>query len=95
MATNAELQMLRESAIPRGISNLLPVFAARALNAEQWDVEGKRYIDFAAGIAVLNTGHLHPTVKRAVSEQLEHFSHTCFQVTQYESYVRLADRLNK
>jgi 4-aminobutyrate aminotransferase/(S)-3-amino-2-methylpropionate transaminase len=74
---------------------MLPVFADRAQNAEQWDVDGKRYIDFAAGIAVLNTGHLHPDVKAAVSAQLEKFSHTCFQVTQYESYVRLADRLNR
>jgi len=74
---------------------MLPVFADRAHNAEQWDVDGKRYIDFAAGIAVLNTGHLHPDVKAAVSAQLEKFSHTCFQVTQYESYVRLADRLNR
>jgi 4-aminobutyrate aminotransferase/(S)-3-amino-2-methylpropionate transaminase len=95
MTTNAELNKLRESAVPRGVSNLLPVFADRAGNAEQWDVEGKRYIDFASGIAVLNTGHLHPTVKAAVTAQLERFSHTCFQVTQYESYVRLADRLNR
>jgi len=95
MTTNAELQKLRESAVPRGVSNLLPVFTARADNAELWDVEGKRYIDFAAGIAVLNTGHLHPQVKAAVAEQLGRFSHTCFQVTQYEGYVRLADRLNR
>ncbi len=95
MTTNAELQKLREAAVPRGVSNLLPVFTERALNAELWDVEGKRYIDFAGGIAVLNTGHLNPTVKAAVAAQLEKFSHTCFQVTQYESYVRLADRLNK
>ena len=95
MSTNADLQKLRESAVPRGVSNLLPVFTARAQNSELWDVEGKRYIDFAAGIAVLNTGHLHPTVKAAVAAQLENFSHTCFQVTQYEGYVRLADRLNK
>jgi len=95
MTTNAELQKIRETAVPRGVSNLLPVFAARAQNAEQWDVDGKRYIDFAAGIAVVNTGHLHPTVKAAVAAQLEQFSHTCFQVTQYESYVRLADKLNR
>mgnify|MGYP003349337463 CR=1 FL=1 len=56
MTTNAELQKLRETAIPRGVSNLLPVFTAKASNAELWDVEGKRYIDFAGGIAVLNTG---------------------------------------
>ncbi len=95
MTTNAELQKLREAAVPRGVANLLPVFADRASNAEIWDVEGRRFIDFAAGIAVLNTGHLHPTVKAAVAAQLERFSHTCFQVTQYESYVRLADRLNR
>ena len=95
MTTNAELQKLREAAVPRGVSNLLPVFAERAGNAELWDVEGKRYVDFAAGIAVLNTGHLHPAVKAAVAAQLEKFSHTCFQVTQYESYVRLAERLNR
>ena len=95
MTTNAELQKLRETAVPRGVASLLPVFVDRAGNAEQWDVEGKRYVDFAAGIAVVNTGHLHPAVKAAVAAQLERFSHTCFQVTQYESYVRLADRLNK
>ncbi|MBS0394948.1 MAG: 4-aminobutyrate--2-oxoglutarate transaminase [Proteobacteria bacterium] len=95
MTTNAELQKLREAALPRGVASLLPVFTDRASNAEIWDVEGKRYIDFAAGIAVLNTGHLHPAVKAAVAAQLERFSHTCFQVTQYESYVRLADRLNR
>jgi 4-aminobutyrate aminotransferase/(S)-3-amino-2-methylpropionate transaminase len=94
MTTNAELQKLRETAVPRGVSNLLPVFTAKAKNAEIWDVEGKRYIDFAAGIAVLNTGHLHPKVQAAVMAQVELYSHTCFQVTQYESYVRLADRLN-
>jgi len=94
-ASNAELQSLRETAIPRGLATMLPVFTARARNAEMWDVEGKRYIDFASGIAVLNTGHLHPKVSAAVSAQLENFSHTCFQVTPYENYVRLADRLNK
>jgi 4-aminobutyrate aminotransferase/(S)-3-amino-2-methylpropionate transaminase len=95
MTTNAELQKLRETAVPRGVSSMLPVYTAKAKNAEIWDVEGKRYIDFAGGIAVLNTGHLHPKVQAAVKAQLELYSHTCFQVTQYESYVRLADRLNK
>jgi len=94
MTTNATLHALREQAVPRGVSNLLPVFTARAKNAELWDVEGKRYIDFAAGIAVLNTGHLHPKVQAAVAAQLNQFSHTCFQVTEYEHYVRLCDQLN-
>jgi 4-aminobutyrate aminotransferase / (S)-3-amino-2-methylpropionate transaminase / 5-aminovalerate transaminase len=95
MTTNAELQKLREAALPRGVSSLLPVYTDRASNAEIWDVEGRRFVDFAAGIAVLNTGHLHPAVKAAVAAQLDRFSHSCFQVTQYESYVRLADRLNR
>ena len=71
MTTNAELQKLRETAVPRGVSNLLPIFTAKASNAELWDVEGKRYIDFAGGIAVLNTGHLHPKVQAAVKAQMD------------------------
>lgn len=67
---------------------------AHARNAEIWDVEGRRYIDFASGIAVLNTGHVHPEVAAAVSAQLDRFIHGCFQVTPYESYVALAERLN-
>jgi 4-aminobutyrate aminotransferase/(S)-3-amino-2-methylpropionate transaminase len=92
--SNAALQSRREAAVPRGVSTQLPVFAAKAENAEITDVEGRRYIDFGAGIAVLNTGHLHPKVKAAVAAQLENFSHSCFQVTPYESYIRLAERLN-
>ncbi len=93
--TNAELWKLRETAVPRGVSNMHKTFTARAKNAELWDVEGRRYIDFAAGIAVLNTGHLHPAVREAVAKQLDLFTHTCFQVTPYEVYVRLCDRLNR
>ena len=94
MSTNAELQALRESAVPRGVATMLRTFTERASNAELWDVEGKRYIDFASGIAVLNTGHLHPKVTGAVRTQLEQFSHSCFQVAPYETYLRLAERLN-
>jgi 4-aminobutyrate aminotransferase/(S)-3-amino-2-methylpropionate transaminase len=94
MPTNAELHRRRQAAVPRGVSNALSVYAARALNAELWDVEGRRYIDFAAGIAVLNVGHSHPKVRAAVAAQLEQFSHTAFQVTPYESYIALAERLN-
>ena len=91
---NAALQARREAAVPRGLGIQLPVFAAKAENAEITDIEGKRYIDFAAGIAVLNTGHLHPKVKAAVAAQLDNFSHTCIQVMPYEGYIRLAERLN-
>jgi 4-aminobutyrate aminotransferase/(S)-3-amino-2-methylpropionate transaminase len=94
MTNNRELQARREAAVARGVSTMLPVFAARARGAELWDVEGKRYIDFAGGIGVLNTGHNHPRVIKAVAQQLEGFSHSCFQVAPYESYVALAERLN-
>ena len=91
---NSQLMKRREAAVPRGVGNAHPVFTAHAENAELWDVEGKRYIDFAGGIAVLNTGHRHPKVMAAVAEQLSHFTHTCFQVTPYETYIALAERLN-
>ncbi|HWM28124.1 MAG TPA: 4-aminobutyrate--2-oxoglutarate transaminase [Woeseiaceae bacterium] len=94
MATNTELSARREAAIPRGVSNLHKIFASRSRNAELWDVEGNRYIDLAAGIAVLNVGHNHPKVLAAVRAQLEQFTHTCFQVTPYAPYVALAERLN-
>ncbi|MBL8201633.1 MAG: 4-aminobutyrate--2-oxoglutarate transaminase [Chromatiales bacterium] len=94
MSTNQQLQQRREQAMARGMPSQLAVYVDRAANAELWDVEGRRYIDFGTGIAVLNTGHLHPGVKAAVSRQLDRFSHTCFMVTPYESAVALAEKLN-
>lgn len=94
MPTNADLSRRRAAAIPRGVGNSLQVYADRANNAEIWDVEGRRYIDFASGIAVLNTGHLHAKVQAAVTAQMARLSHACFQVTPYENYVALAERLN-
>jgi 4-aminobutyrate aminotransferase/(S)-3-amino-2-methylpropionate transaminase len=93
MPTNAGLTLRRDAAVARGVAHATGVYAARAENAELWDVEGRRYIDFAGGIAVLNTGHRHPRVMRAVAAQLECFTHTAFQVAPYESYVALAERL--
>jgi len=94
MSSNKELQDRRVAAVPRGVASSLAVYADHAANAELWDVEGRRYIDFASGIAVLNTGHVHPKVKAAVAAQLEKLTHACFQVTPYESYVALAEALN-
>jgi len=94
MSTNSELYARRTAAIARGIGHVTPLFADRAENAEVWDVEGKRYVDFAGGIGVLNTGHRHPDVMEAVRQQMERFTHTCFQVMLYEPYVELAERLN-
>jgi 4-aminobutyrate aminotransferase/(S)-3-amino-2-methylpropionate transaminase len=95
VATNTDLQAIREAATPRGVGIQTKVYADKAENAEIWDVEGKRYIDLAAGIAVCNTGHNHPDVIAAVRNQLDRFSHTCFQVAPYDVYVTLAERLNK
>ena len=95
MPSNADLHKRRIAAIPRGVGNSLAVYAERAQNAELWDVEGRRYVDFASGIAVVNTGHVHPHVKAAMAAQLEKITHGCFQVTPYESYIALAEALNK
>lgn len=92
--SNAALLARREAAVPRGVASAAPVFAARAENAELWDVEGKRYIDFAGGIAVLNTGHRHPKVVAAAKAQEDLYTHTSFQVVPYEPYVALAEKLN-
>lgn len=94
MASNLELQRRKELAMARGQGNLSPVYVERADNAELWDVEGRRYIDFGSGIAVVNTGHGHPKVKAAVQAQVERFTHTCVMVSPYASAVELAERLN-
>ena len=93
--SNADLQRRKEAAVPRGIGVMTEIFAQRAQNAELWDVEGRRYIDFGGGIAVLNVGHRHPKVVAAVREQLERFTHTMFQIVPYELYVALAEKLNQ
>ncbi|MDK2012164.1 4-aminobutyrate--2-oxoglutarate transaminase [Deinococcus sp. 43] len=89
-----DLLALRQSEIPRGVSLAHPVIAARAEGVKLWDVEGREYHDWVGGIGVLNVGHNHPAVVAAVQAQLANFSHTCFQVTAYEGYLRLAQRLN-
>ena len=91
---NAALMARRQAAIPRGVGQSHEIFIERGKNAEVWDVEGKRYIDFAGGIAVLNTGHCNPTVIAAARAQLDLYTHTCFQVLAYEPYVELAERIN-
>ena len=90
---NQDWQKRKEQVFARGMGNLLPIYAARAKNAELWDEEGKRYIDFAAGIAVVNTGHSHPEVVAAMKQQLDAFSHTCVMVTPYASVVELAEKI--
>ncbi|MGB0937487.1 MAG: 4-aminobutyrate--2-oxoglutarate transaminase [Colwellia sp.] len=93
--TNNELQARKEQVIARGQGNMYSVYADKALNAELWDVEGNRYIDFGTGIAVCNTGHSHPKVVAAVKAQVENFSHTCVMVNPYEVAVELAEKLTQ
>jgi len=91
--SESELAQLRAKYVPRGITSAHPITVDRARGSELWDISGKRYIDFAGGIGVMNVGHAHPRVTQAVQEQLERATHTSFQVVHYESYLRLAERL--
>ena len=90
--TNADWQARKTGAIARGQGNMAPVYIDRAVNAELWDVEGRRYVDFGTGIAVCSTGHSNPKVVAAVKQQLSRFSHTCVMVTPYDSAVELAEK---
>ncbi len=93
-ATNAEWHARRLAATPRGVAVMGDFFIDHAKNAEFWDIEGRRFIDFAGGIAVLNTGHVHPKVQAAIAAQLQRFTHSCYQVVPYAEYVQLAERIN-
>jgi len=92
---NAELKSRKDAATPRGVGVMCDFYAERAENAELWDVEGRRFIDFAAGIAVCNTGHRHPKILAAIRDQLDHFTHTAYQIVPYASYVELAEKINQ
>ncbi|MDN3647842.1 4-aminobutyrate--2-oxoglutarate transaminase [Reinekea marina] len=94
MSNNQKLQERKSNAIARGMGNLYSSFVTHAKNAELWDADGNRYIDFATGIAVCNTGHSHPKVVEAVQKQVANFSHTCLMVNPYEQAVELAEKLN-
>jgi 4-aminobutyrate aminotransferase len=94
VGTNAEWHARRLEATPRGVAVFGDFYIDRAKNAEFWDIEGRRFIDFAGGIAVLNTGHVHPKVQAAIAAQLQRFTHSCYQVVPYAEYVSLAERIN-
>jgi 4-aminobutyrate aminotransferase/(S)-3-amino-2-methylpropionate transaminase len=84
----------RAKAVSRGVGMAAPIIAARAEDSEMWDIEGRRFIDFGGGIAVVNTGHRHPAVMKRVQEQLDAFTHTCFMVAPYAPFIELAEKLN-
>ncbi|MFQ6573454.1 4-aminobutyrate--2-oxoglutarate transaminase [Pseudomonas sp. UM16] len=92
--TNESLMQRRVAAVPRGVGQIHPIFAESAKNATVIDVEGREFIDFAGGIAVLNTGHVHPKIIAAVEAQLHKLTHTCFQVLAYEPYVEVCEKIN-
>jgi len=93
--SNEQWQVRKNAAFARGQGNMAPVYIDHAKNAEMWDVDGNRYIDFGTGIAVCSTGHANPKVTAAVQQQLQRFSHTCVMVTPYGSAVELAEKLNE
>lgn len=94
MTTNAEIVQRRDESVARAIAYSSTFVAAKARDGEVWDVEGKRYIDFCGGIGCQNVGHGHPKVIAAMEKQLHSFTHTCFQISPYESYIELAECLN-
>ena len=91
MPSNIELNKRREASVARAIAYASTFVTAKAENAELWDVEGNRYIDFYGGIGCQNVGHRHPEVVAAIERQLKTLTHTCFQVSPYESYIKLAE----
>ena len=94
MKTNDEIYQRRDDSVARAIAYSSTFIAARAQGGEVWDVEGNRYIDFCGGIGCQNVGHGHPKVIAAIEKQAQAFTHTCFQISPYESYVELAERMN-
>ena len=94
-AKSRDLMARRQKFVARGVSSTMNVFAAKADGAIIEDVDGNRYIDFAGGIGAMNIGHARPEVTKAIAEQAANFTHTCFSVMMYESYVALAERIVK
>src|SRR5699024_1840507 len=90
---NAQLNDLKQRYVASGVASPATEFADKAENAELWDADGRRFIDFAGGIGVLNLGHRHPKVVAAVKAQLDKLMHTCQTVMAYAPYVQLAQKL--
>ena len=94
MTTNSDLLARRNQAVARGVANMHNIYRRSCRECRGVGCRGQALIDFAGGIGVLNTGHRHPKVMAAVQEQMERYTHTCFQVMPYEPYIELAERLN-
>lgn len=94
MTHNEKLQTRRQAAVPNGLASAFPIYVEKAKNAELWDADGQRYLDFIGGISVLNTGHCHPKITEAAIQQAQTFSHTAANIAMYEIYIELAEKLN-
>ena len=84
----------RKAAVPAGAATSYPIFVDRAEGSELWDTDGKHYVDFVAGIAVMNVGHRHPRVMAAIASQMERYAHVAWPVQHYEPYIAVCERLN-
>ena len=93
LQTNAALHERRNNVVAKGFGSATNKYISHAKGAVLTDVEGQEYLDFAGGIAVMNVGHSHPKVVKALQDQAEKFTHTCFMVAPYESPVKLAEKL--
>ncbi|MFI7606607.1 4-aminobutyrate--2-oxoglutarate transaminase [Micromonospora sp. NPDC049366] len=94
MASSEDLHKRRQAAVARGVGSVVPSYVDHASGGTITDVDGREWIDFAAGIAVTNVGNSAPRVVEAVRAQVERFTHTCFMVAPYESYVAVCEQLN-
>ncbi|HRQ09776.1 MAG: aspartate aminotransferase family protein [Trueperaceae bacterium] len=92
--SNKELQARRQAAVTRAAQSVHPIYPVRGEGSYVWDADGKKYLDFSAGIAVMNLGHSHPKVLAAVKRSVDEFQHLCFAVGMHPSYIELAERLN-
>ena len=94
MASSEELHKRRSTAVARGVSNMISSYVDHASGGSMFDVDGREWIDFAAGIAVTSVGNAAPKVVAAVREQVAKFTHTCFMIAPYEGYVAVCEQLN-
>jgi 4-aminobutyrate aminotransferase/(S)-3-amino-2-methylpropionate transaminase len=94
-ASETSLAKRRQANVARGVATAHPIWIERAQGATIWDVSGKRFIDFVGGIGTLNAGHADPNIVAVIAEQAGRFTHVCFQVAQYEAYLRVAEELNR
>jgi 4-aminobutyrate aminotransferase / (S)-3-amino-2-methylpropionate transaminase / 5-aminovalerate transaminase len=93
MPTSADLHRRRGAVVARGVSSMIPSYVDTAAGGTMTDVDGREWIDFAAGIAVTNVGNAAPRVVEAVRAQVERFTHTCFMIAPYEQYVQVCEQL--